>query len=109
MLREGTVGCPDSPGGFFGLPEGAGMTNGMAELAKSERQRMGPSVARHASLSNAEVIEFVRRYETPRVLTSAMNGAIALTDRLIHQQDIRPAALGELSGPGLATLVDRAS
>ncbi|WP_229052481.1 maleylpyruvate isomerase family mycothiol-dependent enzyme [Aeromicrobium sp. Leaf350] len=134
------------------------------------------AVARHASLSDDEVIELVRRCETPRGLTSAMKGAIALTDGLIHQQDIRraldrpreipaerllpalnfalkaptlpakrnarglrlvandhdwargpgdevtgpgesllmaiagrPAALDELSGPGLATLVDRVS
>ncbi|WP_290582427.1 maleylpyruvate isomerase family mycothiol-dependent enzyme [Aeromicrobium sp.] len=49
------------------------------------------AVARHADLSNDEVIELVRRCETPRGLTSAMHGAIALTDGLIHQQDIRRA------------------
>jgi uncharacterized protein (TIGR03083 family) len=49
------------------------------------------TLALHADLSNEEVIELVRRCEKPRGLTSALNGAIALTDGLIHQQDIRRA------------------
>lgn len=49
------------------------------------------AVDRYGDLTNAEVIDLVRRCETPRGLTSAMKGAIALTDGLIHQQDIRRA------------------
>jgi uncharacterized protein (TIGR03083 family) len=37
----------------------------------------------------AELVELVRRYETPQGLTGLFGGRIALTDGAIHQQDIR--------------------
>ncbi|MGY1857980.1 maleylpyruvate isomerase family mycothiol-dependent enzyme [Modestobacter sp. SYSU DS0290] len=36
-----------------------------------------------------ELVELLRRHLTPTGLTAGMQGAIALTDGLIHQQDIR--------------------
>ncbi|SFF63018.1 maleylpyruvate isomerase family mycothiol-dependent enzyme [Blastococcus tunisiensis] len=39
--------------------------------------------------SPAELVELLRAHLTPTGLTAGMGGAIALTDGLIHQQDIR--------------------
>ncbi|WP_116452035.1 maleylpyruvate isomerase family mycothiol-dependent enzyme [Blastococcus litoris] len=44
--------------------------------------------------SPAELVELLRQHLTPQGLTAGMGGAIALTDGLIHQQDIR-RPLGE--------------
>ena len=43
----------------------------------------------YASRTPAELIELLRGHLTPAGLTAGLGGAIALTDGLIHQQDIR--------------------
>ncbi|MGY2078522.1 maleylpyruvate isomerase family mycothiol-dependent enzyme [Modestobacter sp. SYSU DS0657] len=43
----------------------------------------------YSSRPSAELIELLRRHLTPTGLTAGMHGAIALTDGLIHHQDIR--------------------
>jgi uncharacterized protein (TIGR03083 family) len=43
----------------------------------------------YAQRSPAELVELLRAHLTPSGLTAGMGGAIALTDGLIHQQDIR--------------------
>ena len=48
-------------------------------------------LSRYEDLDSAGIVDLVRRSEEPRGLTSAMGGAVALTDGLIHQQDIRRA------------------
>src|SRR3712207_883045 len=49
----------------------------------------------YARRSPAELVDLLRAHLTPAGLTAGMGGAIALTDGLIHQQDIR-RPLGEL-------------
>jgi len=39
--------------------------------------------------SSDELVELMRKYARPRGLTAAFGGMIALTDGMIHQQDIR--------------------
>ena len=46
-------------------------------------------LADDAGRTPAELIELLRGHLTPTGLTAGMGGAIALTDGLIHQQDIR--------------------
>jgi uncharacterized protein (TIGR03083 family) len=46
-------------------------------------------VAEYAGKSPVELTELVRRYTVPQGLTSGFGGRIALTDGMIHQQDIR--------------------
>lgn len=46
-------------------------------------------VAALSSLSNAELLAYARDHVQPRGLTALMGGRIALTDGLIHHQDIR--------------------
>lgn len=46
-------------------------------------------VAEHAHKSPDELVEMARDHIQPRGLTSMMGGRIALTDGMIHQQDIR--------------------
>lgn len=43
----------------------------------------------NAERSPTELVELLRAHLTPSGLTAGMGGAIALTDGLIHQQDIR--------------------
>lgn len=43
----------------------------------------------YAARAPAELIELLRAHLTPTGLTAGLGGAIALTDGLIHQQDIR--------------------
>jgi uncharacterized protein (TIGR03083 family) len=43
----------------------------------------------YVTRSPAELVELLRAHLTPRGLPAGMGGAIALTDGLIHQQDIR--------------------
>lgn len=46
-------------------------------------------LAEHATRTPAELVELLRAHLTPTGLPAGMGGAIALTDGLIHQQDIR--------------------
>lgn len=46
-------------------------------------------VREYGARTPAELIELLREHLTPAGLTAGMGGAIALTDGLIHQQDIR--------------------
>jgi uncharacterized protein (TIGR03083 family) len=46
-------------------------------------------LSEYAARSPAELVELLRAHLTPRGLPAGMGGAIALTDGLIHQQDIR--------------------
>jgi len=46
-------------------------------------------LSEYATRSPAELLELLRAHLTPRGLPAGMGGAIALTDGLIHQQDIR--------------------
>lgn len=46
-------------------------------------------LAEYAVRTPAELVELLRAHLTPRGLPAGMGGAIALTDGLIHQQDIR--------------------
>jgi len=46
-------------------------------------------VKEHELSSTSALLERVERYEQPQGLTAAFGGRIALTDGLIHQQDIR--------------------
>ncbi|SOD95412.1 TIGR03083 family protein [Blastococcus haudaquaticus] len=46
-------------------------------------------LADDAGRTPAELVERLRQHLTPAGLTAGMGGAIALTDGLIHQQDIR--------------------
>jgi uncharacterized protein (TIGR03083 family) len=48
----------------------------------------------YAARTPAQLVELLRAHLTPSGLTAGMGGAIALTDGLIHQQDIR-RPLGE--------------
>ena len=48
----------------------------------------------YAARTPAELVELLRGHLTPSGLTAGLGGAIALTDGLIHQQDIR-RRLGE--------------
>ena len=49
----------------------------------------GVGLAEDGDRSPAELVELLRAHLTPSGLTAGMGGAIALTDGLIHQQDIR--------------------
>ena len=46
-------------------------------------------VAAYAAKSPEELTELMRRYVLPRGITAGFGGRIALTDGMIHQQDIR--------------------
>jgi uncharacterized protein (TIGR03083 family) len=46
-------------------------------------------VAEYAGKSPEELTELVRKYAEPQGLTAGFGGRIALTDGMIHQQDIR--------------------
>ena len=46
-------------------------------------------LAEYAARPPAELVELLRAHLTPRGLPAGMGGAIALTDGLVHQQDIR--------------------
>ncbi|WP_130290095.1 maleylpyruvate isomerase family mycothiol-dependent enzyme [Pseudonocardia sediminis] len=46
-------------------------------------------VAEHANRSPDELVAMAREHVQPRGLTSMMGGRIALTDGMIHHQDIR--------------------
>jgi uncharacterized protein (TIGR03083 family) len=46
-------------------------------------------LARFPDLSNAELLAYARDHVQPQGLTAMMGGRIALTDGMIHQQDIR--------------------
>lgn len=50
---------------------------------------LGVAAGRHRSPE--ELIALLREYAAPRGLTAAFNGAVALTDGVIHHQDIRRA------------------
>lgn len=43
----------------------------------------------YRSRTPAELVDLLRRHLTPTGLTAGLGGAIALTDGLVHQQDIR--------------------
>lgn len=45
----------------------------------------------HDDLADEEVAQFVARHRHPRGLTAGFGGRIALTDGMIHQQDVRRA------------------
>ena len=45
----------------------------------------------HDDLADADVAQFVARHRHPRGLTAGFGGRIALTDGMIHQQDVRRA------------------
>jgi uncharacterized protein (TIGR03083 family) len=46
-------------------------------------------LSEYADRTPAQLVELLRAHLTPAGLTAGMGGAIALTDGLIHQQDIR--------------------
>lgn len=69
--------------GWRGLP-GAFVRGGPRVDAVNEHV-----LRRHDGLGPDEVVALVRRHAEPRGLPSALGGAIALTDGMIHQQDIR--------------------
>ncbi|MGY1839236.1 MULTISPECIES: maleylpyruvate isomerase family mycothiol-dependent enzyme [unclassified Modestobacter] len=55
----------------------------------------------YSARSPAELVELLGRHLTPAGLTAGMHGAIALTDGLIHHQDIRrPLGLPRTIPPG---------
>jgi uncharacterized protein (TIGR03083 family) len=64
----------------------------MRRMAKGVVTRGGANavgVADYADKSPEELTALVRQYAVPRGLTSGFGGRIALTDGMIHQQDIR--------------------
>jgi uncharacterized protein (TIGR03083 family) len=64
----------------------------MRRMAKGLVTRGGANavgVEEYAGKSPEELIELVRKYAEPRGLTAGFGGRIALTDGMIHQQDIR--------------------
>jgi uncharacterized protein (TIGR03083 family) len=64
----------------------------MRRMAKGLITRGGANavgVAEYAAKSPEELTALVRQYAVPRGLTSGFGGKIALTDGMIHQQDIR--------------------
>jgi uncharacterized protein (TIGR03083 family) len=64
----------------------------MRRMAKGLVTRGGANavgVADYADKSPEELTALVRQYAVPRGLTSGFGGRIALTDGMIHQQDIR--------------------
>ena len=46
-------------------------------------------VADYADRSPEQLVALLRRYATPHGLTAGFGGRVALTDNMIHQQDIR--------------------
>lgn len=48
-------------------------------------------VADYADRSPAQLVALIRKYATPHGLTAGFGGRVALTDNMIHQQDIRRA------------------
>ncbi|HKP40005.1 maleylpyruvate isomerase family mycothiol-dependent enzyme [Mycobacterium sp.] len=61
-------------------------------MAKGLATRGGSNaveVAAYAAKSPEELTELMRRYVLPRGITAGFGGRIALTDGMIHQQDIR--------------------
>lgn len=71
--------------GWSGLP-GAFLRGGLRVDAVNEHV-----LRRHDDLSLPQVVALVERRLEPRGLTSGFGGAIALTDGMIHQQDVRRA------------------
>ena len=69
--------------GWRGLP-GAFVRGGLRVDAVNEHV-----LRRHDALGPDEVVGLVRQHAQPRGLTAALGGAIALTDGMIHQQDVR--------------------
>jgi uncharacterized protein (TIGR03083 family) len=66
----------------------------MRRMAKGLVTRGGANavgVEQYAGKSPEELTELVRKYAEPQGLTSGFGGRIALTDGMIHQQDIRRA------------------
>ena len=65
-------------------------------------------LAEYAARTPAELVELLRAHLTPRGLPAGMGGAIALTDGLVHQQDIRrPLGIGrDLPGERLRPVLD---
>jgi uncharacterized protein (TIGR03083 family) len=64
----------------------------MRRMAKGLVTRGGANavgVAEYAVKSPEELTELVRQYAVPHGLTAGFGGRIALTDGMIHQQDIR--------------------
>jgi uncharacterized protein (TIGR03083 family) len=64
----------------------------MRRMAKGLLVRGGANavgVAEYADASPSELLALMRRYAEPRGLTAGFGGKIALTDGMIHQQDIR--------------------
>ncbi|NIJ11582.1 uncharacterized protein (TIGR03083 family) [Saccharomonospora amisosensis] len=64
-------------------------------LARFGKGWLGPGdvnavgVREYATRTPEELVALIRRYARPRGLTAGFGGAIALTDGLIHHQDIR--------------------
>lgn len=64
-------------------------------LARFVKGWLGPGdvnavgVREYATRTPEELVALIRRYARPRGLTAGFGGAIALTDGLIHHQDIR--------------------
>ena len=66
---------------------GAAMVRARGSVSRANQQL----VDRHAGLDPDGVLALVEQHQHPTGLTAAMGGAIALTDGMIHQQDIRRA------------------
>lgn len=68
-----------------------------ALAARFLRGRLSPDrinalgVEQYGSCTPDDLVEMVRRHVSPRGLTAGFGGAIALTDTVIHHQDIRLA------------------
>jgi uncharacterized protein (TIGR03083 family) len=66
-----------------------GLAGRMVRAGFSVDRANAAGVADHAGASPAELTALARRYIRPVGLTSMLGGRIALTDGMIHQQDIR--------------------
>jgi uncharacterized protein (TIGR03083 family) len=72
--------------------EGLGPREVFARVAKGRFYPAGANavgLADYRERSPAELIELFRKYPRPRGLTASFGGLIALTDGMMHQQDIR--------------------
>jgi len=83
----------------------------MRRMAKGLVTRGGANavgVAEYAGKSPEELTELVRTYAEPQGLTAGFGGRIALTDGMIHQQDIRrPLGIPRtISAESLRTALD---
>ena len=83
----------------------------MRRMAKGLVTRGGANavgVAEYAGKSPEELTELVRKYAEPQGLTAGFGGRIALTDGMIHQQDIRrPLGIPRtISAESLRTALD---